>query len=154
MKHKKTNNQIKFRYLKIKNYFIILVSLFLISLAGAITSPIYARLSSGNETSIKTSHPIDLGTFLKLSNDTPIKDVYNNPAFLVNLIVRNLFIVGGFIVFALIIIAGFKFIVGGKKGLEDAKNIATWGLIGFVTMFGAYWIVQIIKLITGADIIL
>ncbi len=97
---------------------------------------------------------VDLGTCLKLSNDTPIKDVYSQPAFLVNLIVRNLMILGGMMVLVLAIIVGYKYITGGKKALQDANQIALWGLVGFLIMFGAYWIVQIIKLITGADIIL
>lgn len=150
----KINTQTKIRYFKIKNYFVALSSLLLTGLTSVATPSVYAQTGVSDQPLVRTSHPIDLGTFLKLSNDTPIKDVYNSPAFLVNLIVRNLFIVGGFVVFGLIILAGFKFIVGGKKGLEDAKNIATWGLIGFIVMFSAYWIVQIIKLITGANILL
>ncbi len=97
---------------------------------------------------------IDLGTYLRLSNDTPIKEVYSQPAFLVNLIVRNLMIVGGMMVLVLALIVGYKYITGGKKALQDINQITLWGLIGFLIMFGAYWIVQIIKLITGVDIIL
>ena len=97
---------------------------------------------------------VPLGTCLKLSNDTPVEKVYSNPAFLVNLLVRNLMIVGGMFVLVLAILAGYSYLTKGKKGVEDAKQIATWGLVGFLIMFGAYWIVQIIKLITGADIIL
>ena len=97
---------------------------------------------------------VDLGNCLKLSNDTPIKEVYTQPAFLVNLLVRNLMIIGGMMALVLAIIVGYKYITGGKKALQDANQIALWGLIGFLIMFGAYWIVQIIKLITGAEIIL
>lgn len=97
---------------------------------------------------------IDLGSCLKLSNSQEIRNVYSNPAFLVNLIVRNVFILGGVAVIFLIIAAGFKFIQGGTKGVEEAKTIITTALLGAMIMFSAYWIVQFVKYITGADIVI
>ncbi len=156
MGYNKINQSMKKNFYKNKVQVYAHFALVLVIFSGFLFHPmtISARTGESDQPIIKASHPIDLGTYLKLSNDTPVKDVYNNPAFLANLIVRNLLIVGGLITFGLIIIAGFKFIVGGKKGLEDAKNIAVWGLVGFVIMFSAYWIVQIIKLVTGANILL
>ena len=97
---------------------------------------------------------ISLGDCLYLSTDTKVSETYTTPAFLVNLLVRNLFVVAGTLLFFMILLAGFKFIVGGKKGLDDAKQIMTAALIGFLLMFSAYWIVQIIKLITRTNIVL
>jgi len=97
---------------------------------------------------------IPLGDCLKLSDDTKVSETYTTPAFLVNLLVRNLFVVAGIILFFMILLAGFKFIAGGKKGLDDAKQIMTAALIGFLLMFSAYWIVQIVKLITRTNIVL
>ena len=95
---------------------------------------------------------INLGDCLRLSDNTKVSDVYDSPAFLVNLIVSNLFIVAGVVLFLLLILAGFKFITGGQKGAEDAKGIFQTSLIGFITMFAAYWIIQIIALLTGITI--
>lgn len=97
---------------------------------------------------------IPLGDCLKLSDDTKVSETYTTPAFLVNLLVRNLFVVAGIILFFMILLAGFKFIAGGKKGLDDAKQIMTAALVGFLLMFSAYWIVQIVKLITRTNIVL
>lgn len=97
---------------------------------------------------------ISLGDCLKLSNDTKISDTYSTPAFLVNLIVRNLFVVAGVVLFFMILLAGFKFITGGKKGLDEAKQIMTAALVGFLLMFSAYWIVQIVKIVTKTDLII
>ncbi len=97
---------------------------------------------------------ISLGDCLKLSDSTPVQDVYTTPAFLVNLIIDNLFVVAGVIIFFMTLLAGFFFITGGKKGLDQAKQILLAVIIGFGLMFGAYWIVQIIKTVTGADILL
>lgn len=97
---------------------------------------------------------ISLGDCLKLSDDTKISDTYTNPAFLVNLVVRNLFVVAGVILFFMILLAGFKFITGGKKGLDEAKQIMTAALVGFLLMFSAYWIVQIVKIVTKTNLII
>lgn len=97
---------------------------------------------------------ISLGDCLKLSDDTKISDTYTTPAFLVNLIVRNLFVAAGVVLFFMILLAGFKFITGGKKGLDEAKQIMTAALVGFLLMFSAYWIVQIVKIVTKTDLII
>ncbi len=97
---------------------------------------------------------IPLGDCLQLSDDKKVSEVYTTPAFLVNLVVRNLFVFGGIVLFFMLLLAGFKFVTGGKKGLDDAKQIMTSALIGFLLMFSAYWIVQIVKLITRTNIVL
>lgn len=106
---------------------------------------VFAQCSPG-------SGGVDLGECLQLSDGTLVKEAYYNPAVLVNLLVRNLFVVAGVIFFLIIIFAGFKFIMGGKKGAEDAKNIIQTALVGFVIMFAAYWIIQIVSLLTGVDL--
>lgn len=80
---------------------------------------------------------------------TVVKDVYNTPAVVVNVVVQNLFVLGGAVLFFMIILAGFKFASGPTKAKEESKNIAQGAGIGFLIMFGAYWIIQIIELLTG-----
>ena len=95
---------------------------------------------------------VDLGCLLQLSDGTPVKDVYTTPAFLVNLIVSNLFVIAAVILFLLIFYSGFLFISGGTKGKDQAKGIITSAITGFILMFSAYWVVQIIKALTGVDV--
>ncbi len=97
---------------------------------------------------------LNLGNCLQLSNGKLVRDVYTNPAFLVNLIVRNLFIVAGIVLFLMLLLAGYKFLQKDKGGLEDAKNILFNTLVGFIIMFSAYWVVQLVALITGANILI
>lgn len=97
---------------------------------------------------------IPLGDCLKLSDNTKVSDTYTTPAFLVNLLMRNIFVAAGVVLFFMILLAGFQFVAGGKKGAENAKQIATATAIGFALMFSAYWIVQIVKLLTKTNIIL
>lgn len=107
--------------------------------------PVYAQCNP-------SEGAVDLAQCLKLSDSQQVSEVYTSPAFLVNLVVRNIFVVAGIVLFFMIILAGFKFIKGGKDGLEEAKKVITQAVVGFLIMFSAYWIVQIIALITGANI--
>jgi hypothetical protein len=95
---------------------------------------------------------LNLGDTLCLSDSTPVSQVYNSPAFLVNLLVTNLFTIAGVIIFFLILLAGFKFISQGTKGKEEAKGIITATIAGLVIMLSAYWVLQIIKVLTGVDV--
>lgn len=96
---------------------------------------------------------VDLGDSFTLGiGEGKVSDVYKTPADLVNLIANNLFIIGGIIIFFMFLLAGFKFMGDTTKGKDEALGIIKTALIGFILMFSAFWIVQILKLITGADI--
>lgn len=87
------------------------------------------------------------------SQDT-VQSLFDSPAALVNLIVEALFVFSGIILLGMIIYAGFLYIQDTSKGKDQAKDILTKALAGFVLMFSAYWIVQIVSAITGIDSIL
>ncbi len=95
---------------------------------------------------------IDLGDSYTLADGRRVKEVFDQPSDLVNLIVPNLFVLAGIALMIFTIIAGYKYIAQGKKGAQEAAKIAGGVVAGFLVMFAAYWIVQIIKLVTGADI--
>ena len=95
---------------------------------------------------------INLGDCLKLTDGNTVSSVYDTPATLVNTLVANMFAITGVILFVMIFVAGFKFVTKGKDGMEDAKKILTNSFIGFIVMFSAYWIVQIVSLLTGINI--
>ncbi len=122
-----------------------MVVLVFFALFFGLSHPAQAQCDPGNGS-------INLGECLRLSNDQGVGEVYESPAFLVNLIVRNLFVAGAVILFLMVFYAGFLFVFKGKKGVEDAKAVATNAIIGFVVMFSAYWIVQIIAVVTGTNI--
>lgn len=110
---------------------------------------VYAQPVPGN-----TNDAVPLGDYLKLSDSTKVSEVYDTPAFLVNLIVRNLFVLAGIILLAIGLYAGFQYITGGRKGMDNAKQMLTAATVGFLLMFSAYWIIQVIKIVTGAEILL
>lgn len=94
----------------------------------------------------------NLGCAYTLRDGTPVSEAFDQPTDLVNLIVPNLFVVAGVAILILIIVAGYKFVAKGAQGVQDAGKIAGGAIAGLIVMFAAYWIIQIIKQVTGADI--
>lgn len=96
---------------------------------------------------------INLNNYYKLNNGQSVSDVFSKPADMVNLIVSLLFTGAGLVLFFMIIIAGFGMIKGDSKEAEKAKSSITTAVIGFVVMFASYWIIQILELVTGVQIL-
>ncbi len=96
---------------------------------------------------------VNLGDCFLLRDGKSVKDAYPNPAKLLNLVVANLFIAAGIIIFFLLFYAGLLFITEGVKGKEKALEVFKTAIIGFLMMFSAYWIVQIVRVVTGTDIL-
>lgn len=102
-----------------------------------------------------SNEPVELHNYLKLRPDAggspvPVGDIYNSYGVIVTFFVRNLFVVAGLLIFFLLIGAGLSFLKDTEKGKNDAKSLATGAVIGFIIMFSAFWIMQIIQHLTGA----
>lgn len=97
---------------------------------------------------------LDLASCLTLRDGKSVSEVYDTPAVLINLIVSNLFVLSGVFIFLMFIGAGLKFALqGSSKAKDEAKTLATSSGLGFIVMFCAYWIIQIIEIVTGTDIL-
>lgn len=75
---------------------------------------------------------------------------------LVNLLLKNALTIAGVICLIFLIVGGFSFIVsagGDAKAKEKGKNTITSALTGLVLIIAAYWIIQIIEIITGVNIL-
>ncbi len=101
------------------------------------------------------AQPLDLGQKLTLGvGGQPVGSVYDTPAVLVNILARNIFIVAGLILFAMIVYSGFKFIqAGSSKGKDEAQQIMTAAITGAIVIFAAYWIVRIVEVLTGTQVL-
>lgn len=96
---------------------------------------------------------VDLSGYLVLKNGEKVSDVFATPASMVNLLVSNAFVLAGGFIFVLVLIGGFKFISSETKGMDEAKTLFTNAGIGFALLFSAYWIIQIIQILTGMQIL-
>ena len=99
---------------------------------------------------------LDLGEAIKINQTDSIADFaeYTTLTGLVNLIVPNLFILAGIIFLFLLIYAGLSIIAGdSSKSVEEGKKKLTTAIIGLLVMFSAYWIIQIVGIVVGINIL-
>ena len=96
-------------------------------------------------------------------SDTPcgpggnVSTVYPQPATLVNIIVKNSLIVAGIIFLGLLVAGGVMMIAsagsGDQKKAAISKSLITDAAIGFLVIFTSYFIIQIIEILTGINIL-
>jgi len=119
-------------------------------LSSASFAPI--RAQDADADSETGSVNIELGQYYTLSDGTAVSEAFAKPSDMINLLVRVIFVLAGVFLFGMIIVAGFSLISGGSKDAEKAKSTITTAIIGFIIMFAAYWILQIVQLLTGLEL--
>jgi hypothetical protein len=82
----------------------------------------------------------------------------NSPGDLISTLLPNIIIIAGVIFLFLIVGAGFSMIIGAgsqKSPQEAAKAKAalTWGIIGFLLVISAYFILQAVQYMLGVDLL-
>lgn len=66
-----------------------------------------------------------------------------------------IFPIAGIILFIVLILGGFQMLAGANnsKSLEEGKARITSAIIGFILLFAAYWIAQLLEIIFGIRIL-
>ena len=100
---------------------------------------------------------IDIGEkFFGPGSTTKLKEL-TGVGSLVTTVVQIAFALAGIVFIVLLIVGGIGMIAGaGRDDPEQAakgKQAATSALIGFIVVFVAYWIVQLIEVLTGISIL-
>ncbi len=94
----------------------------------------------------------------------PIGDSFGSPigrtvqlADLVSIILWNAVVIAGIIMLILMIGGGIGIIVGAGRGSPEAaakgRQAVTAAVIGFIIIFATYWIIQIVEILTGLEIL-
>lgn len=99
---------------------------------------------------------VDLGEAYRLSPEgKPVAEVYSSPAALINTLMPNLFMLAGVLLFFFVFFAGFRMLTnpGDSKKMEEGKKSLGYAIGGFLLLFAAYWIMQIVKALTGIDVL-
>ena len=78
------------------------------------------------------------------------------PSIFISTFLPNALVFAGIIFFGLIVAGGWGYLLGagGEPSAQDkakAKAAITYGVIGFLLVVSAYFILQIIRVITGVD---
>ena len=76
----------------------------------------------------------------------------------ISTLLPNLFVLAGIIFFGLIVAGGWGYLIGagGEPSAQDkakAKAALTYGVIGFLLVISAYFILQIVETVTGVKFI-
>lgn len=99
---------------------------------------------------------------VNIGQDTPLgtgslSTVYPNLSVLLSIILKNSLTIAGIILLGFLILAGVTYIMGAgeddPKKMQQAQGIATNTLVGFTIVFLAYFIIQIVEVITGLKIL-
>lgn len=96
-------------------------------------------------------------------NAIDIKSLYSPAAtydkfdVLVNLLVKNAFVLGGLVAFVLLIFGAFSVIVGAGSGdtkkLEQGKQALMGAVIGLILIVASVWIIEILSIVTGVNLL-
>jgi len=80
---------------------------------------------------------------------------YSGAGSLINNILPNVYIAGGVVIFFMILFGGFTIIAnaGNKDKIADGTKTITSAIMGLLVLFGSYWIIQIIQIVTGVSIL-
>lgn len=96
-----------------------------------------------------------------IGKETPLKsgvalETYENTSQIINPLLKNSLVIAGIIFIALIIAGGIGMMASAGKNdpkkAEASQKTITSAIIGFVVVFCAYFIIQIIEVFTGVDI--
>ena len=75
----------------------------------------------------------------------------------ISTLLPNVYVIASLILFFLLIFGGFTFIVSAgnqnPEGVKKGGNAIGAALMGFLLIFASYWIIQIIEIITGIQIL-
>jgi hypothetical protein len=96
----------------------------------------------------------DIGSKLMFQG-TSANNQYTSTSSLINNILPNVYIAGGIVIFFMILMGGFTVIAnaGDSHKMEDGKKTITSAIIGLLVLFGSYWIIQLIQIVTGVSIL-
>lgn len=86
--------------------------------------------------------------------EDPLGGKFTNIGDIINDLVPYIFALAGLALLIILIWGGFEFLTsaGDPKKMESAKGKLSNGIIGFVIIFVAYWLIQILEVIFGLKI--
>ena len=102
--------------------------------------------------------PVNIGDTFKIGGGEGIGQTgsgYETIGGFISSILPNVYIVAGLILLFLLLFGGITTIINSDnpEAQERGKAAITSALIGFLIIFASYWIIQIIQVLTGVNIL-
>lgn len=97
----------------------------------------------------------NLGSWLKLQGNSDISGEYTSVSDLFNNVLPNVYIAAGIVIFFMIVLGGFMIVAnaGNAEKTKDGSKIITSAIIGLLVVFASFWIIQLIQVVTGIQIL-
>lgn len=85
----------------------------------------------------------------------PLAKTFTSLGQVVSILLKNAFVLAGLIFFFVLLFSGLKYILssGNKEQIQKAGSTMTSALWGLIIVFVSYWIIKIIEIITGLEIL-
>lgn len=100
---------------------------------------------------------VEIGNVIKTKGSNTLAKDYSSISPLISSLLKNSLTIASIIFLFLLIFGGILYISsagsGDEKKSSQAKSALTSALIGFAVVFCAYFIIQIIEVITGVQIL-
>jgi len=94
---------------------------------------------------------------VNIATEFPPAQKFATPGVLISVLLKNVYMLAGVLLLVLLIFGGFSIIMGAGQGdakkTGQGKKAATSAVVGFLVIFASYWIIQIIQIITGVEIL-
>lgn len=99
---------------------------------------------------------VNIGEAFKLGGQSiEGKSGYDSVGSLVSVFVSNVYIIASVVLLFLLIGGGFMMIsnAGNPEKQQQGSKALTSAIVGFLIIFTSYWIIQIIEVLTGLEIL-
>lgn len=87
-----------------------------------------------------------------LNGDTSL----NTPGAIISKAMNTfIFPIAGIILFLMLVFGGFQMLLGAtnSNAIEEGKKRVTTAAVGFIILFASYWIIQLVEMIFGINIL-
>lgn len=100
---------------------------------------------------LETINPLNIGN----TTNTSLAEQLSTPGGIISRLLEFAFPLAGLILFVMIVWGGFETLAGSatKKSVESGRKRITSAILGFILLFASYWIIQIIQLVFGVQIL-
>ena len=74
---------------------------------------------------------------------------------IISALIPYLFAIAGFLLIIYLLYGGYKYLLsrGDPKAIQEARGAITTALIGFIIVFSAFWLVQLVGELLGITVI-
>jgi len=98
---------------------------------------------------------VNIGEEFKINSDGIAKTTgYGSLGSVISFLLPNVLLISGLILFFIILFAGFTIITAGgdSEKMSQGSKTLTAAVAGFAIIIFSYWIMEIVKVITGVSI--